>query len=66
MAFQLTFQRQKSQQMVRIANSFFVWFLLAELLVNVYPILHLRHIRGRLDRTIHRMGVAQVGGESDK
>lgn len=23
---------------------------LAQLLVNVYPILHLRHVRGRLDR----------------
>ena len=33
------------------------WFLLAQVLVNVYPILHLRHIRGRLDRTIRRRGV---------
>ncbi len=30
--------------------SFVVLFLLAELLVNVYPILHLRYLRGRLDR----------------
>jgi hypothetical protein len=31
------------------------WFSLAQLVVNVYPILHLRHIRGRLDRTIDRV-----------
>ena len=30
------------------------WFALAQVIVNVYPILHLRHIRGRLDRTLHR------------
>ncbi|WP_457096844.1 glycosyl-4,4'-diaponeurosporenoate acyltransferase CrtO family protein [Lysobacter sp. P5_B9] len=30
------------------------WFLLAQVLVNVYPILHLRHVRGRLDRIIRR------------
>jgi hypothetical protein len=31
------------------------WFVLAQVLVNVYPILHLRHVRGRLDRTIDRV-----------
>lgn len=36
------------------------WFSLAQVLVNVYPILHLRHIRGRLERTIRRIGVVQV------
>jgi hypothetical protein len=30
------------------------WFSLAQVLVNIYPILHLRHIRGRLDRVILR------------
>lgn len=35
------------------------WFTLAQLLVNVYPILHLRHVRGRLDRLIRRAPVAQ-------
>ena len=38
------------------------WFSLAQVLVNVYPILHLRHIRGRLDRTVRRIGAAQSGG----
>jgi glycosyl-4,4'-diaponeurosporenoate acyltransferase len=37
------------------------WFSLAQVLVNVYPILHLRHIRGRLDRTIGRISAAQAG-----
>ena len=32
------------------------WFSLVQVLVNVYPILHLRHIRGRLDRAIRRIG----------
>ena len=32
------------------------WFSLAQVLVNVYPILHLRQARGRLDRVIDRMG----------
>ena len=36
------------------------WFLLAQLLVNVYPVLHLRHVRGRLDRIIHRMEAAET------
>jgi 1,4-dihydroxy-2-naphthoate octaprenyltransferase len=30
------------------------WFSLAQLLVNVYPILHLRYVRGRLDRALRR------------
>jgi glycosyl-4,4'-diaponeurosporenoate acyltransferase len=34
------------------------WFLLAQLLVNIYPILHLRHIRWRLNRAMRRMGGA--------
>ena len=29
-------------------------FLLAQVIVNIYPILHLRHIRGRLDRALGR------------
>ncbi len=29
-------------------------FLYAQVLVNIYPILHLRYIRGRLDRAIRR------------
>lgn len=37
-------------------------FLLAQWVVNVYPILHLRYVRGRLDRLIRRMNAAQ-GGE---
>jgi hypothetical protein len=37
------------------------WFSLAQVLVNVYPILHLRHIRGRLERTLRRIGAAQTG-----
>ena len=38
-------------------------FLAAQALVNVYPILHLRYVRGRLDRVILRMnaGRAEVG-----
>ena len=35
------------------------FFLAVQVLVNVYPILHLRHVRGRLDRVIRRMGAAQ-------
>lgn len=46
--------------------SIVTWFSLAQVLVNVYPILHLRHARGRLDRTIRRIGVAQAGRESPK
>ena len=37
-------------------------FLLVQVLLNVYPILHLRYIRGRLDRVIRRMGEAQPSG----
>jgi hypothetical protein len=32
-----------------------VWFTLAQVLVNVYPILHLRHVRERLTRAMGRM-----------
>jgi hypothetical protein len=35
-------------------------FALAQLLVNVYPILHLRHVRGRLDRITGRFRAAQA------
>lgn len=35
-------------------------FLVAQVLVNVYPILHLRYVRGRLDRVIRRMGAART------
>jgi len=31
-----------------------IWFTLAQVLVNVYPILHLRHVRGRLTRALGR------------
>ena len=31
-----------------------VWFTLAQVLVNVYPILHLRHVRERLTRALGR------------
>jgi hypothetical protein len=31
-------------------------FSFAQILVNIYPILHLRYIRGRLDRTLRRVG----------
>jgi hypothetical protein len=41
--------------------SIVAWFSLAQVLVNVYPILHLRHIRGRLDRTIRRISAVQAG-----
>lgn len=30
------------------------WFVLAELAVNVYPLLHLRYVRGRLERVLAR------------
>lgn len=39
-------------------------FVLAQVLVNLYPILHLRHIRGRLDRIIPRIGAAQARREN--
>ena len=32
-----------------------VWLSLAQLLVNVYPLLHLRYARGRLDRVLRRV-----------
>jgi len=31
------------------------WFTLAQVMVNVYPILHLRYVRARLTRTLARM-----------
>lgn len=34
-------------------------FLVTQLLVNLYPILHLRSVRGRLDRTIERESAAR-------
>lgn len=34
------------------------WFLVTQLLVNLYPIQHLRHVRGRLDRAIERQNAA--------
>ena len=34
-------------------------FLVTQLLVNLYPILHLRSVRGRLDRTIERQIAAR-------
>lgn len=38
-------------------------FLLAQILVNVYPILHLRHIRGRLERAMARS--REAGGQPE-
>lgn len=35
---------------------FVACFSFAQILVNIYPILHLRYIRGRLDRTTRRIG----------
>jgi hypothetical protein len=35
---------------------FVACFSFAQILVNIYPILHLRYIRGRLDRTFRRGG----------
>jgi 1,4-dihydroxy-2-naphthoate octaprenyltransferase len=40
------------------------WFLLAQVLFNVYPILHLRQVRGRLDRICRKADVAWKGRES--
>jgi hypothetical protein len=39
-------------------------FLLAQWVVNVYPILHLRSVRGRLDRVIRRMDALKAAGAS--
>lgn len=39
-------------------------FLLARLLVNVYPILHLQHLRGRLERAMARVSRATTGSRS--
>lgn len=40
------------------------WFLLAQVLVNLYPILHLRRVRGRLDRLnlIHSQAPRSAAG----
>lgn len=38
------------------------WLCLAQALVNVYPILHLRHVRGRLDRALARLGGGRRSG----
>ena len=38
------------------------WFSLAQVLGNVYPVLHLRYTRARLDRTIRRMDTTRAGG----
>jgi hypothetical protein len=38
-----------------------VWLSLAQLLVNVYPLLHLRYTRGRLDQVQLRGQVAHAG-----
>ena len=37
-------------------------FLLAQWVINVYPILHLRYVRGRLERVVRRIDAAQTGG----
>jgi len=37
-----------------------VWFVLAQLVVNVYPILHLRYVRARLDRARRRLGATHA------
>lgn len=37
-----------------------VWFSLAQLLVNIYPILHLRYVRGRLDQILRRIQAAKA------
>jgi hypothetical protein len=36
------------------------WFSLAQLLLNVYPILHLRYVRGRLDRAFRGSAAAHA------
>ena len=45
---------------VRGRSSIAAWFTLAQLWVNVYPILHLRSVRGRLDRVL-RSGPVPLG-----
>jgi len=42
------------------------WLSLAQLLVNIYPLLHLRYARGRLDRTLRRNHVTHAGGARAK
>jgi hypothetical protein len=36
------------------------WFSLAQVVLNVYPILHLRYVRGRLDRAMRRIGAVHA------
>jgi hypothetical protein len=36
------------------------WFCLAQVVLNVYPILHLRYVRGRLDRAMRRISAAHA------
>jgi hypothetical protein len=36
------------------------WLLLAQVLVNVYPLLHLRYSRGRLDRALRRSQITRA------
>ena len=36
------------------------WFSVAQLILNVYPILHLRYVRGRLDRAVRRIGATHA------
>jgi hypothetical protein len=42
------------------------WFSLAQVLVNIYPILHLRQVRRRLDRAIRKTGIARADREGGK
>jgi hypothetical protein len=42
------------------------WLSLAQLLVNVYPLLHLRYTRGRLDRVLGRSRVTHAGAAFSK
>jgi Glycosyl-4,4'-diaponeurosporenoate acyltransferase len=39
------------------------WFSLAQVLVNIYPILHLRHVRWRVTRTLRKIACQRVGDD---
>ena len=39
------------------------WFSLAQVLVNIYPILHLRHVRWRLTCTLRKIAGHRASGE---
>ena len=39
------------------------WFSLAQVLVNIYPILHLRHVRWRLTCTLRKIARQRASGE---